>query len=75
MLRFPETQVICTYHDDPAITDESKLRISACITVPTETKAEGEIGRMAIPGGAYATARFELKSDEFEDAWNALYEK
>ena len=51
LLQFPKTQMLGVYHDDPEITDESKLRSSACITVPRGTKVEGEIGSMTIPGG------------------------
>lgn len=73
LLRFPETKSIAVYHDDPAITDESKLRMSCCLTVPADTKVEGEIGRMVLPGGPYAVGHFELAMDEYEQAWNALY--
>ena len=72
LLRFPETQVLSVYHDDPKITDEDKLRTSACITVHRDTPVEGEVGKMAIPGGKFAVASFEIASDEFEDAWNML---
>ncbi len=71
LLKFPETTVMCVYHDDPRITEEEKLRISACITVSEETPVEGEIGKMEIPGGQFAVARFELaESEEYEKAWN-----
>ena len=73
LLRFPETKIMSVYHDDPEITDESKLRTSACITVPENTKVDGEIGKMIIAGGKYAMARFELSNDEYQDAWNSLY--
>ena len=39
------------YHDDPNITIEDKLRMSVCITVPENTKVDGEIGRMEIEAG------------------------
>ena len=42
LLRFPETKVLAVYHDDPKITDEDKLRTSACITIPGDTPVEGE---------------------------------
>jgi AraC family transcriptional regulator len=74
LLRFPETQVLAVYHDDPNITDEGKLRTSACITVPEDTPVEGEIGKMAIAAGKYAMARFELAdSSEYEGAWNTVF--
>lgn len=74
LLRFPETQVMAVYHDDPNVTEEEKLRISACITVPPETMAEGDVGRMTVPGGLFAVARFEIDSGEYEEAWKAVME-
>ena len=73
LLRFPETKVLTVYHDDPEITDESRLRTDACITVPPDTKVEGEIGKSTIPAGKYATAHFEITPDQYQDAWNAVY--
>ena len=73
LLQFPGTQVICVYHDDPKITDEEKLKTSACITVPKDTPVDGEIGYMTIPGGKFAVGRFELAHDEYEDAWNMVF--
>jgi AraC family transcriptional regulator len=69
----PDLKVFSVYHDDPEITSEDKLRLSACITVPKDTKVEGEIGKMTIAGGKYAVARFELAgSDEYGAAWKLV---
>jgi AraC family transcriptional regulator len=46
--------------------------LSACITIPANTPVDGEIGKMILPGGQFAVARFELKNDEYEAAWDAL---
>ncbi len=73
LLNFPETKVATVYHDNPDVTDEDKLRTSVCITVPEDTKVDGEVGKMTIPGGKYAIAHFEIDDTEYEDAWNALY--
>ncbi|MCI0493465.1 AraC family transcriptional regulator [candidate division KSB1 bacterium] len=72
LLRFPETQCLVVYHDNPEITDEDKLRTSACISIPKDTPVEGEIGKMTIAGGRYAIARFEITSDQFQDAWDTV---
>ena len=72
LLRFPETQVLAVYYDNPEITDEDRLRLDVCITVPEETPVDGEVGKMVLPGGKYAMARFELASDEYPDAWSAV---
>ncbi|HDQ44281.1 MAG TPA: AraC family transcriptional regulator [bacterium] len=73
LLRFPETKSFIIYHDNPEITEEEKLRISVCITVPEDTQVGGEIGKMTIPAGKYGIGHFELSADEFGEAWNALY--
>ncbi|MBN2091197.1 AraC family transcriptional regulator [candidate division KSB1 bacterium] len=73
LLNFPETKLFTIYHDNPEITDEDKLRISVCITVPEDTQVGGEIGKMSIPAGKYGIGHFELSADEFGEAWNALY--
>jgi AraC family transcriptional regulator len=69
LIRFPETKSICVYHDDPNITEEAKLRLSVCLTVPEDVKADGDVSIMKIKGGKYAVARLEVTSDEFGDAW------
>lgn len=73
LLRFPETKSLAVYHDNPDITDEAKLRSSACITVPAGTAVSGEVGTMTIPGGRFAVARFEVGAGEFGEAWDAFY--
>lgn len=73
LLQFPQTQSITVYHDSPEITDENQLRISVCITVPADTEVSGEVGKMTLPGGKYALARFELDKDGFQEAWGWVY--
>ena len=70
----PDTKVMSVYHDDPEITEEEKLRVSACITVPEGTPVDGEIGTMKIDGGRFAVAGFELAgSEDYEPAWNRVF--
>lgn len=73
LLRFPETKFIAIYHDNPDVTDEARLRTDVCITVPADTKAEGEVGKAIIPAGKYAIAHFEINVEQYADAWKALY--
>ena len=75
LLNFPETRVLSVYHDNPEITDEDKLRTSVCITVPEDTNVNGEIGKMTIPGGRYAMARFELDVDQYAAAWDQVFKE
>ena len=73
LLRFTDTKTIIIYHDNPDITDESKLRVSVCVSVPADTAVDGEIGKMVLPAGKYAMARFELSDDEYQEAWDWVY--
>jgi AraC family transcriptional regulator len=73
LLCFPETKFISIYHDNPDITDETKLRTDVCITIPADAQVDGEIGKATIPAGKYALAHFEIKPDQYGDAWNTVY--
>jgi AraC family transcriptional regulator len=73
LLKMPETRVLAVYHDNPEITDDDKLRLSVCISVPEGTEVEGDVGYMVIPGGKFALGRFELGPEEYQEAWDALY--
>ncbi len=68
-----ETETFTIYHDSPEITEEEKLRISICMTVPEGTEASGEIGMMDIPAGTYAVATFHIDMEQYGDAWNSLF--
>lgn len=61
------------YHDDPGVTEEDKLRMSVCITVPEDTKVDGEIGKMEVEGGKYVVARFVLNGQQFQQAWDWVF--
>ena len=60
------------YHDDPKVTEQAKLRSSACVTVPEDTPVEGEIGEMTVPGGQFAVAHFEITDAQFQEAWDMV---
>jgi AraC family transcriptional regulator len=64
--------VMAVYHDNPSITDDERLRVSACIDVPSGTEATGDVGTMHLGGGPCAVARFELGSQDYGKAWFAL---
>lgn len=72
LLRNPEVKTVTVYHDDPAVTPENQVRQSACITVTTEVKTEGEFGNMYLPGGKYAVGRFEISEPEFAQSWDSM---
>lgn len=73
LLCLPGSKVMAVYHDNPDLTDPDKLRTDVAVTVPDDTAVDGEVGKTKIPGGKYAAARFELKNDEYQRAWDAVY--
>jgi AraC family transcriptional regulator len=74
LMRPPETKALSIYHDDPNITEEAKLRVSVCISVPRDTEVDGEIGKKVVRGGKYAVGHFELLPDQYPEAWNAIFQ-
>jgi AraC family transcriptional regulator len=72
-LTSPETKTVTIYHDNPEFTDPNKLRIDVGITVPPDAKVDGEVGKTTIPAGKNAIAHFEIRTDQYADAWNAIF--
>jgi AraC family transcriptional regulator len=73
LLQQPDVKMLSVYHDGPEVTMESKLRVSVCLTVPSQTKVDGEIGLMTLPGGEYALVYFEINGDQFQQAWDYVF--
>jgi AraC family transcriptional regulator len=72
LLGSPEMKTITVYHDDPKVTEMSKVRQSAGITVQKDVKVDMEVGTMTLPKGTYAVGRFEIPVTGFENAWNSM---
>lgn len=72
LLSSAKIKTVTVYHDDPKVTEISKLRQSACITLDSQVQLSGEVGEMIIPRGKYAVGRYEISVMEFEKAWNSI---
>lgn len=73
LLDQPDLKFLNIYHDDPEITDENNLRLSVCVSVPKDTKVDGDIGKMEIAAGKYAVGHFEIDVDQYQDAWDYMF--
>ena len=62
-------------HDDPRVTEASKCRYDACITVERDVKPEGEIGFKTIKGGKYAVFLHKGAYDKLPLIYNAIFSK
>lgn len=59
-------------HDDPATTPPDKCRYDAAVEVPGDFKADGGAFMATIPGGQYATLKFDGPPGKIAGAWHAL---
>ncbi len=62
-------RMVTIYHDSPKITDPSKIRMSACMTLNTVVKTEGEVNLRTQPEIKCIVSRFEIRLPEFQKAW------
>jgi AraC family transcriptional regulator len=72
LLNFPETKTVTVYLDDPGVTAIEKVRQNACITLNSDVKVDGEIGKATIPAGKCAVGRFKIDEKGFEKAWGTV---
>ncbi len=72
MLSLSDFKAITIYHDNPNITQISKVRYSACITINKEFKTEGEIRPLTIQRGNYVIGNFEIEAKDFPKAWESM---
>lgn len=72
LLAQPNLKTVTVYHDDPGITEISKVRQSACITISQDVEAEGEFGLMALPQMQCVVGHFEIGPTDFQRAWDEV---
>jgi AraC family transcriptional regulator len=58
--------------DDPGVTAPELCRYDACVEVPADYAAAGEVLITTLPGGRYAVLAFRGTADGIGDAWSAL---
>lgn len=59
-------------HDNPAITETSRVSHSACLIWEPHFQLTDEIGTLTIPSGYFLVGTFDLKDEEFKTAWGAM---
>jgi AraC family transcriptional regulator len=59
--------------DNPDITPQGKCRYQACITVPHQTEAEGEINIADLEASKYAIYHFKGKQQQIKAAYSYIY--
>jgi AraC family transcriptional regulator len=59
--------------DDPKLTEESKLRYDACMTVKEGVNAKGELGVQTLRGGKYAVFLHEGSYEKFNETYDLIF--
>lgn len=72
VLTTSDFKAITIYHDNPNVTQTSKLRFSACVTINESINADGEIRQLTLQKGMYAVGHFEIKAEEIPKAWESM---
>lgn len=72
LLNNPNLMTVTVYHDDPNVTKIENVRQSACITVGSPIKTDGEFGNLTIPEGKYVVGSFEIDASQFTESWNSV---
>lgn len=65
-------EAITIYHDNPYITQNSKVRFSTCVTISENINADGEIRQIDLKKGVYVVGHFEIKGEEISKAWKSM---
>lgn len=69
----PSSRMIGISHDDPNVTEESKFRYDACVTIDRDVKAEGEVAKKTIAGGKYAVFLHAGSYDRFQQTYDQIF--
>ncbi len=69
----PASRMIGISHDDPHVTEASKFRYDACMTIDREVEPEGEVGRKTLAGGRYAVFVHEGSYEGFQKTYDQIF--
>jgi len=69
--------LLAMYHDNPEFGEVSQFRTSLCLTVPEDIRVQedGILGMMKLEGGLYAVGHFQIQQEQYNDAWNYMYQE
>ncbi|WBX72128.1 AraC family transcriptional regulator [Tenacibaculum retecalamus] len=69
LMQQKDLRMVTIYHDSPKITDEDKIRMSACMTLNRLVKTDGEVNLRTLPKTKCIVSHLEINISEFQKAW------
>lgn len=72
-----DLKILAMYHDNPEFAQEDQFRTSLCMLLPPNLNPlkSTKLGVMKIEGGLYAIGHFRLQQEQFQDAWDFMYQQ
>lgn len=68
-----KTKLLTIYHDSIKITEEHKVRMSACLALENPPSSSGIFSVTTIQPGRCVVGSYEITLDEFGQAWTGLF--
>lgn len=68
-----DLKMLTIYHDSPKITDPNKIRMSASVVLNKKVTTDGQVNLKTLPETKCIVSRFEVTSDEFQQAWESSF--
>jgi len=69
----PDTSMFGLSHDDPDVTETSKLRYDACIVIDKAIQPMGEVGVKTVKGGDYAVFLHKGPYSNLKNSYNDIF--
>lgn len=73
VLAAPNLKAVTIYHDSPKVTEEDKLRISACFTIDESVETGGEVSKRDFFPKKCIVGHMEIPIHKFIEAWEGLF--
>ena len=69
----PKTLSLGICYDNPEVTEATKIRYDACVTVAEDFKAVAPIATQTLPGGKFITVTHKGPYETLEETYNYLF--
>ncbi|MBL4643795.1 MAG: AraC family transcriptional regulator [Flavobacteriaceae bacterium] len=66
-------RLLTIYHDSPKITNPDAIRMSAAIVLNSKISVDGEVSLKTIQPEKCIVSRFEIATNEFQQAWESSF--
>jgi len=66
-------ETLCMFDQDPDAVGSDEREFTACITLKQDMDVAGEIGKMTVAGGLYASGHYKVSNQDSAKAWEDMF--